>query len=85
MFWRKVQGVGLQAGYIQNAELAICIRLLPALAFAPDEVPQLFTPVVEQLPIPEGRDLLRKYLHRTWFTRGVLRPLCFTSTCGIIT
>ena len=53
--WRKVQGVGLQAGYSQDAELAICIRLFPALAFAaPDEVPQL---VAEQLPIPEARDL----------------------------
>ena len=47
--WRKVQGVGLQARYSQDAELAIRIRLLPALAFAaPDEVPQLFALVVRQ-------------------------------------
>ena len=27
--WRKVQGIGLQALYIQNPELAMRIRLLP--------------------------------------------------------
>ena len=33
--WRKVQAAGLQASYSQDEELAMRIRLLPALAYAP--------------------------------------------------
>ena len=78
--WRKVQGVGLQARYSQDAELAIRIRLLPALAFAaPDEVPQLFALVAEQLPITEARDLIL-YFENTYIGRvlpggGIQAPL----------
>ena len=51
--WRKVQSKGMQSNYSQNEELAIRIRLLPALAFAvPHEVHHLFHSVVQQLPIP---------------------------------
>ena len=77
--WRKVQGVGF-ARYSQDAEMAIRIRLLPALAFAaPDEVPQLFALVAEQLPITEARDPIL-YLENTYIGRvlpggGIQAPL----------
>ena len=76
----KVQGVGLQARYSRDAELAIRIRLLPALAFAaPDEVPQLFALVAEQLPITEASDLIL-YFENTYIGRvlpggGIQAPL----------
>ena len=48
--WRKVQADGLQADYNQNEELALKIRLLPALAYAsPFDVPELFADVVQLL------------------------------------
>ena len=83
--WRKVQGVGLQARYSQDAELVISIRLLPTLAFAPpDGVPQLFALVAEQLDIPESRDLIL-YFENTYIGRvlpGGSSPL-FPSQCGV--
>ena len=46
--WRKVQSEGLQSEYNQDEELAIRIRLLPALAFAaPHEVPHLFDEIMD--------------------------------------
>ena len=32
--WRNVKELGLQVDYIQDTALALCILLLPALAFA---------------------------------------------------
>ena len=47
--WRKVQVAGLQVVYSQDQELAIRIRMTPALAFAaPFEVPNLFNEVAAQ-------------------------------------
>ena len=75
----EVQGVGLQAAYSQEAELAIRIRLLPALAFAaPNEVPHMFPLVAELLPVPQARDLIQ-YFENTYIGRvlpgGVQTPL----------
>ena len=67
--WRKVQGIGLQAQYIQDPELAMRIRLLPALAFAaPNEVPDLLTLVAQQLPMPEASELIH-YFEKTYVGR----------------
>ena len=52
--WRKVESKGMQSDYSQSEQLAIRIRLLPALAFAaPHEVHPLFHSVVQQLPMPQ--------------------------------
>ena len=57
--WRKVQGVGLQTQYTEDADLEMLIRLLPALAFAAqNEVSELLTLVAQQLPMPEASDLI---------------------------
>ena len=70
----------MQAAYIQDAELAIRIRLLPSLASAaPDEVPHLFPLVAELLPVPEARDIIQ-YFENTYIGRvlpggGVRAPL----------
>ena len=57
--WRKVQAPGLQAAYSQDEELAMRIRQLPALAFAPLlDVPGLFAAVAAQLPMPEATELV---------------------------
>ena len=67
--WRKVQSEGLQSDYNQDAELAILIRLLPALAFAaPHEVPHLFGDVVQQLPMPQATGLVL-YFENTYIGR----------------
>ena len=51
--WRKVQAEGLQAAYNQDEELALRIRLLPALAFAsPFDVLEVFGDVVQELVVP---------------------------------
>ena len=67
--WRKVQGVGLQTQYTEDADLAMRIRLLPALAFAAqNEVPELLTLVAQQLPMPEASDLIL-YFENTYVGR----------------
>ena len=49
--WRKMQAEGMQVEYSQDEELAIRIRMIPALAFAaPHEVCDLFAEVAAQLP-----------------------------------
>ena len=54
-FWRKIQEIGLQADYVHDEDLALRLRMLPALAFAsPFDVPELFPLVLEQLDIPEA-------------------------------
>ena len=67
--WRKVQAAGLQAAYSQDEELAMRIRQLPALAFAPLlDVPGLFAAVAAQLPMPEATELVL-YFERTYIGR----------------
>ena len=67
--WRKVQSEGLQSDYNQDEELAIRIRMLPALAFAaPHEVPHLFEDVVQQLPTPQATGLIL-YFEKTYIGR----------------
>ena len=67
--WRRVQAAGMQAEYSQDQELAIRIRLIPALAFAaPHEVPDLFNEVAAQLPTPAA-DGLMEYFERTYVGR----------------
>ena len=52
--WRKVQAVGMQGLNSQNQELAIRIRMIPALVYAaPHEVPNMFAEVAPQLPTPK--------------------------------
>ena len=67
--WRKVQAVGMQGLYCQNQELAIRIRMIPALAYAaPYEVPDMFAEVAAQLPTPQA-DGLNQYFERTYVGR----------------
>ena len=67
--WRKVQAAGMQADYNHDEELAMCIRQLPALAFAsPSDVPHLFAAVVQQLPMPQATELVL-YFERTYIGR----------------
>ena len=67
--WRRVQSEGLQSEYNQDEELAIRIRLLPALAFAaPHEIPHLFYTVVQQLPMPQATGLVL-YFQNTYIER----------------
>ena len=69
-------------------ELAIRIRLLPALAFAvPHEVPHLFDTVVQQLPMPQATGLVL-YFENTYIERtlpgSTYRRRFFQSECGTI-
>ena len=67
--WRKVQAAGMQVPYSQDEELAIRIRMIPALAFTPShEVPGLFAEVAGQLPTPETDDIIQ-YFERTYIGR----------------
>ena len=41
--WPKIQELGLQTDYINDEQLALCLRMLPALAFPPPlEAQELF-------------------------------------------
>ena len=67
--WRKVQAVGMQGLYSQDQELAIRIRMIPALAYAaPHEVPDMFAEVAAQLPTPQADGLIQ-YFERTYVGR----------------
>ena len=67
--WRKVQADGMQADYNHDEELAMCIRQLPALAFAsPSDVQHLFAVVARQLPIPQANEQVLSF-ERTYFGR----------------
>ena len=67
--WLKVQAEGMQAEYNLHGDLAISIRLLPALAFAPpSHVRQLFNEVAGQLPMPQAAGLLA-YFEDTYIGR----------------
>ena len=75
--WRKVQGAGLQAAYSQDEELAMRIRQLPALAFAPlQDVPGLFAAVAALLPMPEATELV------LYFERGLVEVRQAKFTAG---
>ena len=71
--WRKVQAVGLQADYINDEDLAMRIRQIPALAFVhPFDVYELFDRVALLLPpTPEAAELL-DYFQRTYVGRTLL-------------
>ena len=63
--WRKIQEVGLD--YMQDKDLALRLRMLPALAFASSfDVPKLFSQVIEQLTIPKLQSLLYILSKRIW-------------------
>lgn len=48
MFGLKIQELGLQTDYINDEQLALLLRMLPALAFAPPfEVQEPFPQVIE--------------------------------------
>ena len=67
--WRKVQAEGMQAAYNQDEELALRIRLLPALAFAsPFDVLEVFGDVVQELPMPQATGLVL-YFEKTYVGR----------------
>ena len=66
---RNVQAPGRQVAYSLDEELAIRIRMMPALAFAaPYKVAGLFAEVDGQLPTPERDDLIQ-YFERTYIRR----------------
>ena len=57
--WCKVQTEGLHAVYNQEEELALRIRLLPALGFAPPfDVLKVFGDVVQEFPMPQAIGLV---------------------------
>lgn len=67
--WRKVQDEGMQAEDNLRGDLAICIRLLPAFAFAPpSHVLAHFTEVAVQFPMPQASGLLL-YFEDTYIGR----------------
>ena len=69
--WRKIQELGLQTDYMNDEQLALRIRMLPALAFAPPfEVQELFPQVIEQLGIPASVELAL-YFEATYIGRTV--------------
>ena len=69
--WRKIQEVGLQTDYMNDEQLALRLRMLPALAFAPPlEVQELFPQVIEQLDIPASLELAL-YFETTYIGRTV--------------
>ncbi|KAI6655799.1 hypothetical protein LOD99_1941 [Oopsacas minuta] len=68
--WRHVQSVGLQSDYTHDEELAMCIRKIPALAFArPADVPDLFEQVSMDLPLTSEIGELVDYFERTYIGR----------------
>ena len=78
--WRKIQSLGLQSDYMNDQDLAIRLRMLPALAFAsPFDVLELFPQVIEGLNIPEGTELAlyyeQTYVGRTLPGGGQILPL----------
>ena len=78
--WRKIQAIGLQSDYMHDEDLALRLRMLPALAFAsPIDVPELFPLVIEQLDIPEATELglyfEKTYVGRTLPGVGQINPL----------
>ena len=86
--WRKVQAEGMQAEYNLHGDLAICIRLLPALAFAePSHVRQLFTEVAATTYATSSwiAGILRRHLYWTPAPAVSIRRRYFIPTCGIIT
>ncbi|KAI6651088.1 hypothetical protein LOD99_5665 [Oopsacas minuta] len=69
-FWRHVQSVGLQSAYTHDEELAMCIRRIPALAFArPADVHDLFDQVAMDLPLTSEIGELVDYFERTYIGR----------------
>ena len=69
--WRKIQELGLQTDYMNDEQLALRLRMLPALAFAPPfEVQELFPQVIEQLDIPASLELAL-YFETTYIGRTV--------------
>ena len=75
-----IQEIGLQADYMHDEDLALRLRMLPALAFAsPFDVPELFPLVLEQLNIPEALQLSlyfeRTYIGRTLPGGGQINPV----------
>ena len=67
--WSKIQAEGLQAAYNQDEELALRIRLLPALAFvSPFDVLEVFGDVVQELPMPQATGLVL-YFEKTYVGR----------------
>ena len=67
----KIQELGLQTDYMNDEQLALRLRMLPALAFAPPfEVQELFPQVIEQLGIPAYVELAL-YFETTYIGRTV--------------
>ena len=65
---------------MQDEDLALRLRMLPALAFAsPFDVPELFPQVIEQVNIPEATELAlyfeQTYVGRTLPGGGQVNPL----------
>ena len=68
-FWRKIQEIGLQGQYMHDKDIALRLRMLPALAFAsPFDVRELFPQVIEHINIPEATELAL-YFERTYVGR----------------
>ena len=69
--WRNIQELELQTDYINVEQLALRLRMLPAVAFAPPfEVQELFPQVIEQLGIPTSVEL-SLYFETTYIGRAV--------------
>ena len=70
--YRKIQQVGLQQRYAEDADFALQMRMLPALALVPaNDVIQAFEQLVDHLPA-EAQSVV-DYFEDTWIGRPTRR------------
>ena len=83
--WHKTYGAKSKLwDYIHNEELALAIRKIPALAFAPpDSIPDLFAQVAQELPPTSQIAELLDYFQSTYIGRTSLGGYYQTATFPI--
>ncbi|KAF0288666.1 hypothetical protein FJT64_012972 [Amphibalanus amphitrite] len=69
--WKKTRETGLQTAYAEDADLALKIRCLPALALLhPDDVPDGYEAVAAELP--DAAAELAAYFERQYIGANVI-------------
>ena len=72
--WRKVQHVGLQAAYSEDADMHKIIKMLLALPFPPAEhIPPAFTYLQGKAATDQLSELMR-YVETAWINGRIWRP-----------